>query len=82
MKTTIDRTGRLVIPRQVREDAGYTPGVELNVEYRDGVVVIEPVLKAKLIRKKGLLVSHVPGARKLTLEETNRLIRRHREGRL
>ena len=36
MKCTIDRSGRLVIPKAIRELAGYTPGVELSIEYRDG----------------------------------------------
>ena len=82
MKTTIDRAGRLVIPKEIRELAGYKPGVKLNVEYKDGNVCIEPVCNVKLVRKGSFLVSRVPGAPKMTLEMSNRLIRRFREGRL
>lgn len=80
MKTTIDKAGRIVIPKQIREMAGFGPGVELKVGYEYGNVVIEPVSKVKLVRKGSLLVSRVPGARKMTLEESNRLIRRFRDG--
>ena len=82
MKVTIDRAGRFVIPKPIRDLAGLRPGVELDVDYRRGVVIVEPISKVKLVRKGSLLVSRVPGARKMTLEESNRLIRRLREGRL
>ena len=82
MRCTIDKAGRFVIPKEIRELAGYKPGMELEVDYRDGNVVIEPVCKVKLFWKKGFLVSKVPGARKMTLAESNRWIRRSREGRL
>ena len=82
MKTTIDRAGRLVIPKEIRELAGLKAGVELNIDYKNGAIFIEPVCKVKLVRKGSLLVGTVPGAPKMTLEESNRLIRRLREGRL
>jgi AbrB family looped-hinge helix DNA binding protein len=80
MKTTIDRAGRLVIPKGIRELAGLKPGMELDVDYRYGSVVIEPVSKSKLVRKGSFLVSRVPGAPKMTLAQSNRLIRRLRDG--
>ena len=82
MKTTIDRAGRLVIPKPIRELAGLKPGVELKVDYRDGNVVIEPVSKVKLVRKGSFLVATFPGAPKLSFEEINRVIRGVREGRI
>ena len=78
MKCTIDRAGRFVIPKEIRELAGLKPGVELDVGYRNGVVIIEPVSKAKLVRRGSLLTSTVPGAPKMSLEMSNRLIRRVR----
>jgi len=81
MKTTIDKAGRLVIPKQIREAAGLKAGVELEIDYRYGTVTVAPVCKVKLVRKGSFLVSRVPGLRKkMTLEESNRLIRRSREG--
>lgn len=41
-KTSIDGSGRLVIPKRVREAAGLEPGVALEVRYRNGRVEIEP----------------------------------------
>ena len=80
MATTIDKAGRLVIPKEIRELAGLKPGVKLNVDYRYGLVVIEPITKIKLFRKGSLLVSRAVGAPKMSLELSNRLIRRHRDG--
>ena len=80
MKTTIDRAGRLVVPKAVREAAGLQPGVELNIDYQNGAIFIEPVSKVKLVRKGSLLVGTVPGAPKMSLEMSNRLIRRLRNG--
>jgi AbrB family looped-hinge helix DNA binding protein len=42
MRTTIDRAGRVVIPKAVRDQAGLEAGTEIEVEFRDGQVVLEP----------------------------------------
>lgn len=42
MRTTIDASGRLVIPKAVRDAAGVRPGAPLEVRYRDGRIEIEP----------------------------------------
>ena len=36
MRTTIDAAGRLVVPKTLREQLGFAPGVELDVEAVDG----------------------------------------------
>lgn len=41
MRTTMDRFGRLVIPKKVREAAGIKPGAPLEVRAEDGRVEIE-----------------------------------------
>lgn len=41
MKTTIDSAGRLVIPKRIREQAGLTPGAEIEVRYCNGHVEVE-----------------------------------------
>ncbi len=82
MKTTIDKAGRLVIPKEIREQAGLKPGVKLKVDCYYGKVVIEPICKIKLFRKGSLLVSRAVGAPKMSREMSNRLIRRYRDGRL
>jgi AbrB family looped-hinge helix DNA binding protein len=36
MKTTIDAAGRLVVPKSLREELGFAPGLELELEAVDG----------------------------------------------
>lgn len=80
MNTTIDRAGRVVIPKQLREIAGLRPGSPLRVEYRDGKIEIEAKApKARLVRKGSLLVISIPGVPKMTMEETNEWIRKARD---
>ena len=44
MRTTIDSAGRVVIPKAVRDDARLEPGTELEIEFRDGRIEIEPAV--------------------------------------
>ncbi len=43
MKTTIDRAGRLVVPKTMRERLRLADGGEVEVTERDGVIEIVPV---------------------------------------
>jgi AbrB family looped-hinge helix DNA binding protein len=62
MRTTIDRAGRIVIPKPIREDAGLAPGTEVEVQLRDGRVEIEPVsVPRRLVRRRGRLVLEPQG---------------------
>jgi AbrB family looped-hinge helix DNA binding protein len=80
MNSTIDRAGRVVIPKAIREAAGLKPGSPLEIAYRDGKVEIEPKSpKMRLVRKGGLLVASIPGAPKMSVQETNEWIRKSRE---
>ena len=55
MKATIDSAGRIVIPRGIRDATGLEPGTIVEVEARDGVVLIEPAAAVVRIVKKGRL---------------------------
>jgi len=63
MKTTIDRAGRLVVPKKIREAAGILPGSELTIRVADGRIEIEPApLEVRLV-KRGSLTVAVPRKR-------------------
>jgi len=40
--TKVDSKGRIVLPQEVREQLGITPGTEVEVREEDGKAVIEP----------------------------------------
>lgn len=42
MKVSIDSSGRLVVPKQLREAAGLEPGMPLEIRLHDGRLEIEP----------------------------------------
>jgi AbrB family looped-hinge helix DNA binding protein len=42
MRTTIDRAGRLVVPKALRDELGLEPGLDLELAARDGRLEIEP----------------------------------------
>lgn len=86
MRTTIDPAGRLVIPKEIRREAGLEPGVPLDIRLRDGRIEIEPApLPLKLVRKGKLLVAvpetDVEALTKEAVEHTRRATRRGRSGR-
>ena len=87
MKTTIDFAGRLVIPKEVREQAGLKPGMVLDVRCRAGRVEIEPApLPVKLVRKGRLVVAvpegDVSALTADTVERTRKMLRRARTERV
>jgi bifunctional DNA-binding transcriptional regulator/antitoxin component of YhaV-PrlF toxin-antitoxin module len=72
-----------VIPRQIRQDAGITPGMALDIRLRDGRIEIEPApLPVKLVRRGPLLVAvpqtSVPPLHPEVVERTRRRLRRER----
>ena len=81
MVTTMDSAGRLVIPSEIRREAGIEPDTPLEVRWRDGVIEIEPQpLAVTLERRKRLLVAQprqpVTALREATVERTRRRTRR------
>lgn len=42
MRTTIDRSGRVVVPKAFRDELGLQGGVELEIVLVDGHIEIEP----------------------------------------
>lgn len=57
METTVDEFGRIMIPKQVRDDLGLSPGSVLRLEERAEEIVLRPVAESShLLLKDGVLV--------------------------
>lgn len=57
METTLDKFGRVVIPKEIRDDLGLKPGEVLMVEKFDDEVILKPLREETPIKvKEGVLV--------------------------
>ena len=73
MRTTIDKAGRLVIPKALRDQIGLTSGAaEVEVEVYGAGLRIEPVATGRLIERDGRLYLPSTGV-PVTVEEIRRL---------
>ena len=87
MKTTIDAAGRLVIPKDIRREAGLKPGMPLEVRWREGKIEIAPESLPVTLQRRGRLLVAVPQKepgplRAETVERTRRVLRRERARRI
>ena len=55
MRTTIDKAGRLVIPKPLREESGITSG-EVEISLDGAAIRIESVAADDLVEEDGLLL--------------------------
>ncbi|MFP4067440.1 MAG: AbrB/MazE/SpoVT family DNA-binding domain-containing protein [Spirochaetaceae bacterium] len=79
MKVTIDKAGRIVIPKHVRDRYHLQPGTELEIENEpNGISLRVQDTKPSLIRKRGILVHH--GSDTVTLD-TASFVNRQRQHR-
>ncbi len=54
---TIDRSGRLVVPKSLRDELGLVPGQPLAASVVDGRLEIEPVVhEARIVERDGIHV--------------------------
>ena len=76
MKTAIDSAGRIIVPKALRDELGLTPGRELDIRARDGVLVIEPAPTAVTLVRKGKRVVAKPKTElpKLTQDEVRAVL--------
>jgi len=57
METTVDRFGRIVIPKRMREDLGLRPGTKLEIEAVGEEVLLKPVHEEPhVVDREGVLV--------------------------
>jgi AbrB family looped-hinge helix DNA binding protein len=80
MSITIDRAGRIVVPKAFRERFGLHPGTELEIEaVADGLRLRARDSAPAFIEKEGVLVHHAAGP---AMEiDVAAFINREREGR-
>jgi AbrB family looped-hinge helix DNA binding protein len=58
MLATIDTAGRIVVPKRLREELGFTPGQQLELSAVDGRLEVEhPTTPMRLEKRKGRLVA-------------------------
>ena len=72
MRTTIDKAGRLVVPKALRDQAGITAG-EVEVSLDGAGVRIESVAADELVEVEGLLL--LPGGGPVLDDDTVRELR-------
>jgi AbrB family looped-hinge helix DNA binding protein len=80
MKVTIDRAGRLVLPKPIRDELGLRGGEELEATVREGRIEIEPpAARVRLVERGGHGVIE-PDAKveTLTADEVRQLLERAR----
>lgn len=83
IRSAIDASGRLVIPKRLRDDLGIVAGTPLELSVRDGCLVIEPVYaEVRIVERDGLRVAELVERLPPLSEEAIRATRgRLREGR-
>jgi AbrB family looped-hinge helix DNA binding protein len=58
---TIDPSGRILIPKNIRHQLGLLPDSQLNLQIQDGKLILEPINQApNIINENGLLVIDAP----------------------
>ncbi|HET9101796.1 MAG TPA: AbrB/MazE/SpoVT family DNA-binding domain-containing protein [Solirubrobacteraceae bacterium] len=61
MRATLDQAGRVVIPKQLRDELGFRPG-EVEMTADGNVLRVEPVTGERLQERNGRLVIPAEGA--------------------
>lgn len=57
METTLDKFGRIVIPKKIRDNLGLTPGVIIKIESDGKEVVLKPLIEESPVEyQDGVLI--------------------------
>ena len=57
MQTTIDRFGRIVLPKKIRNDFNLEPGSQIQIEESGQEIILKPIHGEPSLRlKEGILV--------------------------
>jgi AbrB family looped-hinge helix DNA binding protein len=79
----VDSKGRIVLPKEVRERLGITPGTEVDINEEDGKAIVEPEDNPEQVieRMERLIAetSSEPGETKPLDEGPDPIARKHRD---
>lgn len=57
MEVTVDKFGRIVIPKELRDELGLGPGTALRIDRREQDLVLSPLQETpELVEQDGLLI--------------------------
>lgn len=76
MKTAIDASGRVVIPKAIRDSLRLGPEVALEIVVRDGSIIIEPAPTPMMLEEREGGVVAVPESKlpPLTADDVRRAL--------
>ena len=78
METSVDRFGRIVIPKKIREDFNLESGTPIRIEENEQSIILTPVHGEPNLRvKDGVLVFSG-----ISLEDLSDALAKHRENRI
>jgi AbrB family looped-hinge helix DNA binding protein len=79
MRATIDSAGRIVVPKALRDALGVGPGQEVEVQVKDGRLVIEvPATAMRLTRRRKLAAVPLKKLPPLTSDQVRETLERIR----
>ncbi|QAU13472.1 AbrB/MazE/SpoVT family DNA-binding domain-containing protein [Halorubrum sp. BOL3-1] len=81
--TKVDSKGRIVLPQEVRERLGITPGTEVDIHEEDGKAVVKPEDEPdKILEQMEQLVAEASSSREATTplsEGVDPIAQKHRD---
>lgn len=79
MRTTIDKAGRVVVPKPIRDALGLAPGTEIEIQDVDGRVEISVPSRVWLEDgPRGPIAHAPPGTPPMTAEDVREVVERLR----
>lgn len=79
----IDKAGRIVLPKAVRDELQLTPGSSLELELSENGISLRPERKGRMYKKDGIWVFHTGSPMPAGLiNETIQKVRTEREDRI
>ena len=78
METRLDKFGRVVIPKEIRDNLGLRPGERLVIEERDNNIILKPINGESPLYVKESVVVYSGKA----TDDIDKAVRAHRRERL